>query len=368
MRCPLVDIVVGGHTNTFLYTGKAPDMEQPEGKYPYMVKQASGKQVPVVQAYAYTKYLGELHVELNLKGDVLKSWGNPVLLTGDIEPAPDALELLDKFYSDKRMTRLNSRIAYSRVTLDNRFCRQRECNIGNMITDAMVYTFIKSNMTKTAFWTDAPIALLNSGGIRTSFNGKKVNGVFPISNNDLEEVLPFRNTLKSTTITGAELLDVLNLVIQRYDRVHGGFLQMSGVHVVYDFTDKNNYKVESVRVRCGHCLVPSYEPLNLTKTYQIVIYSFLSAGGDDFAIFKTKETIDVPGTADVVYDVEQVAEFMARENPITYGIEDRIIIKKSDIIHRTETDSGSAGSRVSGAIPQIVFVNLILCFVNFVFK
>lgn len=58
--CPLVDVVVGGHSNTFLYTGEQPDAEKIDGPYPMVIKQANGKEVPVVQAYAYTKYLGEL--------------------------------------------------------------------------------------------------------------------------------------------------------------------------------------------------------------------------------------------------------------------------------------------------------------------
>jgi len=64
-NCPEVDIVIGGHTNTFLYTGAQPDAEHIDGPYPTMVKQNSGKEVPVVQAYAYTKYLGKLHVQVS---------------------------------------------------------------------------------------------------------------------------------------------------------------------------------------------------------------------------------------------------------------------------------------------------------------
>lgn len=64
-NCPLVDAVIGGHSNTFLYTGDAPDAEKVDGPYPTVVKQASGKEVPVVQAYAYTKYLGELKLSVS---------------------------------------------------------------------------------------------------------------------------------------------------------------------------------------------------------------------------------------------------------------------------------------------------------------
>lgn len=64
-NCPLVDVVVGGHSNTFLYTGIEPDIEKSRGPYPTIVKQASGKEVPVVQAYAYTKYMGKLELSVS---------------------------------------------------------------------------------------------------------------------------------------------------------------------------------------------------------------------------------------------------------------------------------------------------------------
>lgn len=63
-ECPDIDVVIGGHTNTFLYNGTQPDLERIEGPYPTMVRQESGKMVPVVQAYAYTKYLGRLQVKV----------------------------------------------------------------------------------------------------------------------------------------------------------------------------------------------------------------------------------------------------------------------------------------------------------------
>lgn len=64
-NCPLVDAVIGGHSNTFLYSGKQPDIEKIDGPYPTIVTQKSGKKVPVVQAYAYTKYLGEFRLSVS---------------------------------------------------------------------------------------------------------------------------------------------------------------------------------------------------------------------------------------------------------------------------------------------------------------
>jgi len=63
-RCPDVDLVVGGQSHTFLYSGKAPSKEVSEGPYPTIVVKPDGRKVPVVQAYAYTKYLGNLLLEV----------------------------------------------------------------------------------------------------------------------------------------------------------------------------------------------------------------------------------------------------------------------------------------------------------------
>ena len=80
-----IDIVIGGHTNTFLYNGKQPDIEVPEGLYPTEVVQKSGRKVYVVQAYAYTKYLGNFTVTFDNKGEVTDIVGNPILVNSSIE-------------------------------------------------------------------------------------------------------------------------------------------------------------------------------------------------------------------------------------------------------------------------------------------
>ena len=46
-----------------------------------MVKQSGGKQVPVVQAFAYTKYLGYLDLTFDDNGNLINFNGNPILLS-----------------------------------------------------------------------------------------------------------------------------------------------------------------------------------------------------------------------------------------------------------------------------------------------
>lgn len=49
-----------------------------------MVDSDDGRKVPVVQAYAYGKYLGYLNVTFDEKGNVVEAVGNPVLLDSSV--------------------------------------------------------------------------------------------------------------------------------------------------------------------------------------------------------------------------------------------------------------------------------------------
>jgi 2',3'-cyclic-nucleotide 2'-phosphodiesterase (5'-nucleotidase family) len=49
-----------------------------------MVIQDSGRKVPVVQAYAYTKYMGRLDLTFDSKGEIVDLKGKPILLDRNI--------------------------------------------------------------------------------------------------------------------------------------------------------------------------------------------------------------------------------------------------------------------------------------------
>lgn len=81
-----LDIVVGGHTNTFLWSedyGPPPSREIPLGDYPTVVDHADHKTL-VVQAFAYGKYVGRLNLEFDDDGEVVSYDGRPVLMDSSI--------------------------------------------------------------------------------------------------------------------------------------------------------------------------------------------------------------------------------------------------------------------------------------------
>lgn len=88
---PLVDVIVGGHSHTYLYTGTDPSNtpDKPAGTYPVVVTQDDGHIVLVVQAGAHGKYVGVLRVKFDMGGDVLSWTGNNVFLDHSVEKGDD---------------------------------------------------------------------------------------------------------------------------------------------------------------------------------------------------------------------------------------------------------------------------------------
>lgn len=77
-------IPVRTHPLMHAITGPPPSNDVPVGEYPFIVKSDDGRSVPVVQAYAFGKYLGHLDVTFDAQGNVLHSSGNPILLNSSI--------------------------------------------------------------------------------------------------------------------------------------------------------------------------------------------------------------------------------------------------------------------------------------------
>ena len=57
---------------------------------------------------------------------------------------------------------------------------------------------------------------------------------------------------------------------------------MSGMQVTFDLSQPSGSRVSKVLVLCSNCTDPKYEPLNLRKTYKIIVNEFLSYGGNGF--------------------------------------------------------------------------------------
>ncbi|XP_048457376.1 5'-nucleotidase isoform X1 [Rhincodon typus] len=312
-----VDVVVGGHSNTFLYTGTPPSNNNPVGLYPYWVKSDDGRNVPVVQAYAYGKYLGHLKVTFNDKGVVTKAEGNPILLNSSI--AQDEILLADVNNWKKALASfgkdyIGKTLVYLNGTTEE--CRNRECNMGNLICEAMIYENIRK--PEDSSWTHVSICLTQGGGIRSSIDEQVNNGTILVEN--ILAVLPFGSTIDLLMVRGSTLRAAFEHSVRRYGQNTGEFLQVSGVHIEFDLSRKPGHRVVRLDVLCSECRVPHYEPLEDSRIYKIIVSSYIAQGGDGFTMLKNENLKHDTGDTDISV-VSNYIKLMQRVYP---GVDGRI--------------------------------------------
>ena len=203
--------------------------------------------------------------------------------------------------------------------------RTSETNLGNLITDALVWGAAEAG-------TKVDAALTNGGGIRASIAKGS------ITKKDVNTVLPFGNTLSIVKVTGTELLEALEASTYCTPDTIGGFPHVSGIvftvdaRKIYDqgsqYPGSTYYAPKSIqRVSIQSVGGKAFDP---NATYTIATNDFLAAGGDTYYAFKT---------ASVNYDLgvpmdEVVMEYITKELKGVVSAEDysaaegRITIKK----------------------------------------
>jgi len=273
-----VDVIVGGHDNTYLSNVS----DRAKGPYPTVV---NGTQI--VQAYAYGKFLGELSVLFDEAGNVIHASGEPIIIDGSVNENSQIIARLDEL--EKPINTLKETIVgtvSNPLTGDRAVCRVQECDMGNMIADAMRDAVIDKGYT---------IALQNSGGIRASLDAGDV------TLGEIMTILPFQNTLSTFKVTGEQLLTAIENGVSEIEEVAGRFPQVSGMRYTFDPSKPaNGGRVTSIEIDENG----TWTPLDLNKTYGMVSNNFIRGGGDGYKVFRSaSEIYDFgPDLADVVAD------------------------------------------------------------------
>ncbi|XP_069028690.1 snake venom 5'-nucleotidase-like [Embiotoca jacksoni] len=317
-----VDVVIGGHTNTFLFTGLPPSSEVPAGPYPFMVKSEDGRQVPVVQAYAFGKYLGHLKVTFDAAGNVVKSTGNPILLDGSVSQDPEVLADVEDW--KKSLANYSSQVVGRTLVFLNgtaEECRFRECNLGNLICDATVDNNIR--FSDGVQWNHVSACIFNGGGVRTSIDEQTRNG--SITMEDLIAVLPFGGTLDLVQLKGSTLRKAFEHSVRRYGQSTGEFLQVSGFQVEFDVSKPPGHRVRSLAILCTTCRVPHYKPVEDQTVYKVLLPSYLVNGGDGFSMIQNETLKHNSGDL----DISVVSDYIAKRKKVYPSVEGRIKIYNS---------------------------------------
>ncbi|MGH6762426.1 MAG: 5'-nucleotidase C-terminal domain-containing protein [Phyllobacterium sp.] len=295
-----IDVIVGGHSHTLLSNTD----EKALGPYPTIVKNPSGKDVPIVQAYAYSKYLGDIAVTFNDNGDVIKYEGAPILLDKTVKPDEAIAARVKELAAP--LEELKARVvATTTAPIDGsrETCRARECEMGNLVADAQLDRVKDQGIT---------LAIVNGGGLRASI------GAGEVTMGDVLTVLPFQNSLATFQLKGADVITALENGASQIEEGAGRFSQVAGMKYSFDKTKPAGERITSVEIRDGD----GWKAIDKDATYGVVANNYLRSGGDGYKIFATN--------ALNAYDYgpsleDTVAEYLAKNQPYKPYVDGRII-------------------------------------------
>ncbi len=227
----------------------------------------------------------------------------------------------------------DSVVGFTTVDLDANkpIVRGGEAVLGNLIADAFLSYAIEEGY-------DIDFAMANGGNMR--FNSTtRPDGIYPtgdITQDDINELLPFDNTGIIIEITGLELKSTFErsvhaLPVPEGSSGNGAFAHLSsGVQIVVDTSlqtqiiDELN-DVETIATE-GERVVQitiNGEQLNLEQTYLVLIPSFAAGGGDAYV---TLGAIGDDRKTDLAEPLKlALRDYLETNSPVTPIIENRIL-------------------------------------------
>lgn len=251
---PGLDALVGGHSHTLFGEGGE--------AYPTMVGN-----VPVVSAYAYSKFLGHLVLTFDDAGNLKEASGAPILL--DASVVPDAAMLARVKELSAPIDEVRAKVvAEAGAAIDGarEHCRVEECSMGNLVADAMLERVKEQGIT---------ISIANGGGLRASIDAGEV------TMGEVYTVLPFQNTLSTFQTKGATIVAALENGVSQVEEGAGRFPQVAGLKFTWDQAQPAGSRVSEVLVQSGD----QWVPIEADTVYGVVTNNFVRNGGDGFKMF-----------------------------------------------------------------------------------
>jgi 5'-nucleotidase len=258
-----VDVILGGHEHD--------PMVAEEGK------------TLITKAGSDARYLVQVDLWLTREGKLVERSWRFREVSARIAADP-GVEALVRSYAARLDRELDTVIGRTDVPLDARTSKLRtqETNVGDFVADRL----------RERLGTD--VALINGGAIRT--NRTMPAGL--LTKRDVHSLLPFTDVVLKLELAGRDLRAALEHGLAQTDREGGGFLQVSGVRLVWDPRQAAGARIVSVTV--------GERPLGDGTVYTVAVPSYLVRGGDGFTAFaRGKVVLDAssgPQVAQIVMD------------------------------------------------------------------
>ncbi|MGI6783452.1 MAG: bifunctional metallophosphatase/5'-nucleotidase [Aminivibrio sp.] len=311
-----IHAILGGHSHTLMEEGE-------------FVEGPGGWVTAIGQAGSYARHVGRMDLALqNGRVDAENTSWRVIPLGADVPEDKRVAWLIEPF-RERLAEKLSVPLAPRPVDMDGRAetLRRKEAPLGSFIADAFRWK------------AGTDVAFVGGGSIR----GDKVYKAGDVSYADITNMMPFGGSLWKGALSGEDLLAVLEtsasgLIAEGDDydgamRVPtGGFLQVSGLRVVFD-SRKQPLLIDSNSVvrKAGERLVRaeiqredgSWAPLDPKKTYTVAVTDWTGGGGDKHYIFK--KNASVFASMEQMY-LEATAEYIRFRGEMAADVEGRITI------------------------------------------
>ena len=255
-----VDFIIDGHSHSV--------MEKGDNNEPIQSTGTAFENVGVIVIDNATK-----KIEKNMLVKVTEDSAKDEAVAKAAQDITDAINAEYGAVFAKSEVELNGDRSYSSKT-DLYGNRDGETNLGNLITDSMVWSVKKT------------------GGVTVDEKNIKAGD---ITKKDVFTVLPFGNTIAVVYVTGAKLLEALEASTYcSPDSAIGGFPQVSGINYTVDASkayDANDttypgstyYGPKTInRVTIDSI---NGQAFDAKATYAVITNNFLAAGGDTYYAF-----------------------------------------------------------------------------------
>lgn len=262
-----IDFIIDGHSHTVMIKGENGEPIQSTG--------TAFANIGVIVIDDATKKI-ESNSLFEIKEDTAK----------DATVAAAAQKIIDRIDKEYGAVFAKSEVVLNGAKAPNGN-RDSETNNGDLITDAMVWKILQDKESLTVD-ADHVVAVTNGGGIRKAINPGDV------TKKNINEVLPFGNTVVTIYITGAELLEALEASTYCTPDAIGGFPQVSGINytistaVAYDanaetYPASTYYGPKSInRVTINSI---NGKEFKADDTYAVITNDFCGGGGDTYYAF-----------------------------------------------------------------------------------
>ena len=275
-----------GYRSLDLYD-KVPDIDFLIDAHSHTVMTGGENGEPIQSTGTGLKYIGVVVIDNETKTVA----DNFLMETAGLEkyekPAAAVKAVIDAVDAEYGEVFAESQVVLNGVRDPN---RSEETNMGEFITESMVWS-VSSTGGLDQYEGIPVLGINNGGGIRASIEKG------PVTKRDVQNVLPFGNTIAVVLVNGKELLEVLEASTAFTPESMGAFPQTCGMEWTVDTTvPYDQGELYILNGKEGSYYAPASikrvsiksvggEPFDPDSLYVVVTNNFCAAGGDTYNAF-----------------------------------------------------------------------------------